>query len=276
LRVIATDLDRTLIPNGGHIISKGAMNLFGKLLKKNGVKLVYVTGRNKKLIENAIRRYNMPKPDYVVGFVGVVIYEYKRGKLVEVKSWQKELEKACGQCRRESISKLLRDIKELKEQESKKLHDFKQSYYVSLKVGRSWILRKIRRRLKYRKIDAEVIFSVDVTRKIGLIDILPRKGTKIAALKAVLRLLNVKDKRVMYCGDSGNDLLPLSSGFNAVLVKNAGSDVREELIKVVERKKLIRKVYFPKGDFEVQGFKGKLNGNYVSGIIEGAFHFRVF
>ena len=41
MKIIATDLDRTLMPNGNHQLSPGAMARFKRELKKNKVKLIF-------------------------------------------------------------------------------------------------------------------------------------------------------------------------------------------------------------------------------------------
>jgi hypothetical protein len=58
----------------------------------------------------------------------------------------------------------------------------------------------------------------------------------------------------------------LTFGYRAVLVRNAIDEVREKVRRVVAEKGFPEKVYFAKGH-------GKLNGNYVSGVIEGMLHF---
>ena len=74
---------------------------------------------------------------------------------------------------------------------------------------------------------------------------------------------------VVFCGDSGNDIFPLTAGFSGVLVKNADDQLVENVKKVMNQNPDL-KVYFAKGNF-----KG-LNGYYTSGVIEGAYHFGVF
>ncbi|RME54730.1 HAD-IIB family hydrolase [Candidatus Woesearchaeota archaeon] len=267
MKVIATDLDRTLIPNGKNRLSNGAMELFKKLLKKNKVSLVYVTGRNKRLILDAMKRYNLPKPLYCISLVGVAIYKYSNGKLVEDLEWQSKLERSCFSCTASNIRLALSSLK-LKSQSSAYLHKFKQSYYVN--IGDKHILKKVKALLKRFKINAAVVYSIDTKRNVGLIDILPPNATKIKALSYVIKKLGLKNSDMVFCGDSGNDLSALTSGIKAILVKNAHESVKQELLKFGNPKKF----YIAQGNFFVNGTK--LNGNYVSGIIEGAYHFGLF
>ena len=74
---------------------------------------------------------------------------------------------------------------------------------------------------------------------------------------------------VVFCGDSGNDIFPLTAGFNGVLVRNADAQLVENVKSAIAQNPGLS-VYFAKGDF-----KG-LNGYYTSGVIEGAYHYGIF
>ena len=52
MRILATDLDRTLLPNGSWPADPSAIDLFNELTERHGVTVVYVTGRNLDLAEN--------------------------------------------------------------------------------------------------------------------------------------------------------------------------------------------------------------------------------
>ncbi|WP_206199287.1 HAD family hydrolase [Parasulfuritortus cantonensis] len=72
--LIATDLDRTLIPNGAAPESPGARALFARVAARPDVVLAYVTGRHRALVEAAIAEYGLPVPDYLIGDVGSTVY----------------------------------------------------------------------------------------------------------------------------------------------------------------------------------------------------------
>ena len=74
---------------------------------------------------------------------------------------------------------------------------------------------------------------------------------------------------VVFCGDSGNDVFPLTAGFSGVLVRNADAQLVASVKEAMEANPKL-KVYFARG-----GFKG-LSGYYTSGVIEGAYHYGVF
>jgi Sucrose-6F-phosphate phosphohydrolase len=71
----------------------------------------------------------------------------------------------------------------------------------------------------------------------------------------------------VFAGDSGNDLPVLTSGMQAVLVRNATDEVRCEAVNAVRAKGCEHRLYLAHG-----GFLG-MNGNYSAGVLEGAAHF---
>lgn len=269
MKLIASDMDRTLLPNGNHRVSKGAMNKLKKELKKNKVKVIFVTGRYESLIKDGIDRYNTPKPEYIISLLGTVVYNYKKGQFIKDKQWENILAKDWKKYKRQDIENLLSDIKELKVQPAITLNDYKQSYYYNPKINIKKLINKIKARLKNKGIKAEIIDSIDVNRNTGLLDIVPQSGTKLSALNYVIKKMKIKKSDVLYAGDSGNDLLPLASGVFGVLVKNASQKTKDKLIKIATEKKLNNKIHIAKGS-------KKLNGNYASGIIEAAYKFGFF
>ena len=79
MRILATDLDRTLLPNGSWEPDSGAIELFNDLTADHDVLVVYVTGRNLQLTENAIREFGVRYPDILCGDVGTTIRKYRDG-----------------------------------------------------------------------------------------------------------------------------------------------------------------------------------------------------
>ena len=73
----------------------------------------------------------------------------------------------------------------------------------------------------------------------------------------------------VFCGDSGNDIFPLTAGFAGVLVRNADGQLVASVKAAMEKDPELR-AYFAKG-----GFRG-LSGYYTSGVIEGAYHYGLF
>ena len=119
------------------------------------------------------------------------------------------------------------------------------------------------------KFDEVIIYSFDSQDGKGLLDFLPASATKQTALEYVAEEHGVTKEDVVFCGDSGNDIFPLTAGFRGVLVKNADEQLVENVKKAMNQNPKL-KVYFAKGDFR------GLQGYYTSGVIEGAYHYGVF
>ena len=98
---------------------------------------------------------------------------------------------------------------------------------------------------------------------------MPASATKQTAIEYVAREFDVAKEDIVFCGDSGNDIFPLTAGFCGVLVKNADDQLVKTVKEAMNRNPAL-KVYFAKG-----GFRG-LNGYYTSGVIEGAYHYGGF
>ena len=102
----------------------------------------------------------------------------------------------------------------------------------------------------------------------GLLDILPRHATKIEALEYLRRRIELKKEDIIYCGDSGNDILPLTFGYKSILVRNAIDEVKNAVEEISIEKDIVDILYIAKG------YK-KLNEYYVSRIIEGLIKFNI-
>ena len=72
--LICSDLDRTLIPNGFQKESAYARPVFRQLVEHSYIYLAYVSGRDRKLILDAIEEFYLPMPDYAIGDVGTTLY----------------------------------------------------------------------------------------------------------------------------------------------------------------------------------------------------------
>ena len=267
MKILATDLDRTLLPNGSWEADIDAISRFNKLTEENDILVVYVTGRNLALTEYAINEYGVRYPDILCGDVGTTIRKYENGKWEFDKGWVDHVKKESPKWDASSIKKSVMGVVGIKEQKPEHQNQFKQSYYVEHEK-KELIMNEINRRVK-GKFDEVIIYSFDLEGGKGLLDFLPFSATKQTALEYVAKVYNTKKEEVVFCGDSGNDILPLTAGFSGVLVKNADVQLVENVKKAMNQIPAL-KVYFAKGNF-----KG-LNGYYSSGVIEGAYHYGIF
>jgi HAD superfamily hydrolase (TIGR01484 family) len=265
--VLCTDLDRTVIPNGAQPESPEARPRLRRLAARPEATLVYVTGRHRALLEDAIRDYDLPVPDYAIGDVGTTIYQVQDGAWHPWRAWSDEIAPDWQGHDGEAIAGLLADLDGLRRQEPEKQNDYKLSYYAPTGTRPDPLLAKIRERLEGRGIRASLIWSIDEAADCGLLDVLPAAANKLHAIRFLMREKGFSDTRTVFSGDSGNDLEVLVSGLQAVLVRNAPDEVREEAMERVSEAGYPERLYLARG-----GFLG-MNGHYSAGVLEGLAHF---
>ena len=118
LKILATDLDRTLLPNGSWEADEDAISLFNKLTERKDILVIYVTGRNLTLTENAIKEYGVRYPNILCGDVGTTIRKYEDSKWEFDKGWVEYVIKESPKYNAQAIKKSLMGLAGLKEQES--------------------------------------------------------------------------------------------------------------------------------------------------------------
>lgn len=267
MKILATDLDRTLLPNGSWPADPQAIPLFNELTDSQGVQVVYVTGRNLRLAEQAIADFGVRYPDYLIGDVGTSIRHYGADGWTVDEGWLEHVRATSPAWDAEAIRATVIGLEGLEEQPREHCGPFKQSYFVDHE-RREAVLASVDERVKGR-FDEVIVYSHDSQSGDGLLDFLPNSATKQTALEYLAGELGVAKSEVVFCGDSGNDVFPLTAGFAGVLVRNADTQLLASVREAAEKDPAIR-LYFAQG-----GFRG-LNGYYTSGVIEGAFHYGLF
>jgi len=267
MKILATDLDRTLLPNGSWPPDPGAIALFNELTERYRVLVVYVTGRNLNLSEQAIEEYGIRHPHVLIGDVGTSIRKHEQGSWRSDAGWEAHVKQASPRWDADAIRNAVAGIKGLVEQEREHCSPFKQSYYVDHDRNQA-ILDTVDERVKGR-FDEVIVYSFDSQTGKGLLDFLPHSATKQTALEYITDEFGLSKADVVFCGDSGNDVFPLTAGFSGVLVRNADQQLVTNVKRAAEVNPDLR-IFFAKGNF-----KG-LNGYYTSGVIEGAYHYGIF
>ncbi len=267
MKILATDLDRTLLPNGHWPEDPNAIDLFNQLTVEHGVLVVYVTGRNLDLTERAIEEYQVRHPDVLIGDVGTSIRKYNGQGWHFDEGWITHVRQQSPRWDVAGIRYTLTDIDGLVEQEAEHLNQFKQSYYVDHEQ-RERILQTVDERIEGR-FDEVIIYSYDSQNGKGLLDVLPNSATKQTALEYIAEEYHTDRSDVVFCGDSGNDIFPLTAGFSGVLVRNADEQLVANVRAAMKANPSL-KLYFAEGNFR------GLNGNYTSGVLEGAYHYGLF
>lgn len=267
--LLCTDLDRTLIPNGPQSESPHARDYFYQLVKQQHVTLAYVTGRDRQLVEDAIREYSLPVPDYVIADVGSSIYKVTDNDWQQLSVWQQKISSDWNRYSAEQITGLLNTFTELRLQESSRQNSFKISYYVDPEIDNILLAEKILSALKQYGIEANIIWSIDELKAAGLLDILPATANKRHAIEFLMEYLGFSYAQTVFAGDSGNDIDVMVSPVNSVLVANASDDVKQAALQQAKEYNQLNSLYIAHGcDFPVQ-----MNGNYSAGILEGVMYY---
>ena len=265
--LICSDLDRTLIPNGYQEESAHARPVFRRLAEHSHIYLAYVSGRDRKLILDAIEEFYLPMPDYAIGDVGTTLYRVTNDGWHLSEDWSDEIGKDWRGLSWEGLAECFEDIDDIRLQESEKQTRYKLSFYSDRNIDHQRLINDIRLVLKQKRVRANIIWSVDETGTSGLLDILPPRANKLHAIQFLMQQEQFSEDRTVFAGDSGNDLDVLTSGLQAILVKNAMAEVRKEALKKLSPKHMMNRLYLPEGNF------WGLNGNYAAGVIEGLAHY---
>ncbi|MDD3815092.1 MAG: HAD-IIB family hydrolase [Desulfocapsaceae bacterium] len=265
--LICTDLDRTLIPNGEDAESPEARKWFHKLAALPEIVLAYVTGRDQRLVREAVEAYELPLPAFVLGDVGSTIYACEGWSWQHWEAWEAHIAPDWGGRSHAELATLLAGLPDLQIQEEFKQNTHKLSYYVSLGVDHRELMDAMERRLQAEGIHASLIWSIDEPADIGLLDVLPARATKRHAIEFLMEEQGFGLANTVFAGDSGNDLPVLVSPIPAILVHNASKEIKREAQEMASMAGTVATLYLARG-----GFQG-MNGNYAAGILEGLVHY---
>ena len=265
--LLCTDLDRTLLPNGPQAESILARKKFNQLVVQDEVKLVYVSGRDKSLIQQAVKNYHIPLPDFVIADVGSTIYSIENKKWSRLDKWDYEISSDWNGKSNKDLKSLLENFDDIRIQEYSKQKTHKLSYYVPLYTDHVSLLNEIKECFEKVNINANLIWSIDDAASMGLLDILPVSANKKHALEFIMSEFNFSLEETIFAGDSGNDISVMASPINSILVANATNSVKKMALEQAKLNGETNSLYLAKGNFS------GMNGNYSAGILEGVVHY---
>ena len=266
-RLLCTDLDRTLLPNGDADESPGAREIFARVVSRPGLALAYVTGRHLESVDAAREEFGLPRPDFAICDVGSSIYQSAESGWQPLDSWHDRLASEWPSDTAERARRTLEEVEGLDPQGDEHQSRFKLSFFCPAVSNPATLLQVVERNLAGGQVRARAIYSVDETRAIGLLDLLPPGSGKLGAIEHLLGVGRILPDECLFAGDSGNDLEVLDSPIPSVLVANAADDVRREALHRAHESGRIDRLHLARG-----GLAG-MNGNYAAGILEGLVHF---
>ncbi|MFQ6370889.1 HAD family hydrolase [Shewanella sp. YIC-542] len=266
--LLCTDLDRTLLPNGPQPESPLARLFFARVVATPGIQLAYVSGRNLSLVQQAISQYQLPWPDFMVTDVGSMIYRREANGYHPLPGWQRHMAADWPHFNSQRLAQALGALPHLQLQPAAQQQPYKLSYQCVPSGNMHADIALLRRRLATLALQWQIVSSIDETRDMGLVDILPARAGKRPAIDFLVQQLGLAASRVFFSGDSGNDLDVLISPYRTVLVKNATPAVVKSALAGSHQQGNHGRLYLAKGMAALA-----LNGNYSAGIVEGLLHF---
>lgn len=262
-RVLATDLDGTLIPLDGDAHHRADLKVLGRELKAHGVTLVFVTGRHFDSVVNAIEQFQLPNPDWIICDVGTSIFESGgTGEFRPIGAYEEHLQQVISVMPVGGLREILKPIQGLRLQEEEKQGRFKLSYYADA-VELDRLVDQLRLELDRTVAPFSIIHSVDPFNGDGLIDLVPKGASKAHALEWWCAHARSSTDSIVFAGDSGNDLAALTAGHRAIVVANA----EHEVVQTVH------------DGHRQAGWKNRLylaQGKATSGVLEGCRWFQLF
>lgn len=267
LRLLATDLDRTLFPNGDQPVEPGAMERFTRWVEQRSFLLVYNSGRSREEILEGMQTFGAPAPDIMVGEVGTRIYRRIATGYAEDMAWQSVLQNQSPGWDADAVEACVATFAGTEKQPPHHQNTHKRSYFLSPQEDAAALSRQITEKLKSTLSDLTTVYSVDETNGDCLFDVLPTAATKRNAMEYLRKSEGLTKEEVFFSGDSGNDLEALTVGYRSLLVRNATPEVREAVRQRAAAEKTLETLYV------AEGHPATGNGYYVSGILEGLAHF---
>jgi HAD superfamily hydrolase (TIGR01484 family) len=264
--LLCSDLDRTLIPNGPQAESPGARETLRKLVDHHAVCVVFVTGRNRELVEEAVAAFDLPWPDAVIGDVGTRIWSTFDRRWTLWSQWDDLIRRDWTDAIHHQVQEQADRLEALQRQSENRQTAYKLSYFCHAE-RLDTTARLLRQRLASARLPARVIASLDETTEQGLIDVLPELASKRSAIEMVMGAWGFPHWATVCAGDSGNDLPFLTSALQAVLVGNATDLVRQQALAMACTQGQADNLYLARG-----GLLG-MNGNYAAGVLEGFAHY---
>lgn len=172
--------------------------------------LVYSSGRLIEDIRALMKTEPLPRPDFIIGGVGTMMFDVSADALVQ--PFMQRMTDGWDVTTAETI---MRQISGATRQPDKFLHERKSSWY--LHDATPDLLAEISDRLKEAGLKARVVYSSNRD-----LDILPEGSDKGAALDWLCQHLGIAPEETIVAGDTGNDAgMFLVPGVRGILVANA-------------------------------------------------------
>jgi HAD superfamily hydrolase (TIGR01484 family) len=225
--LLASDIDGTLIPAPG--TSSGPLEgrqFQGWRDRHPEVALAYISGRHFSSALKAISDHRLPLPGFLGCDVGTSLFRYRGKKWEADDEYAEELRRRCPGWEPGQVTEKLAHMPGLRPQEAFRNREFKVSFYLDGSYAVDAARREVQDRLAEEQL-VSVIVSRAAEDGVILVDILPQDVSKRTAVEAIRSRLDLSPSRVVFAGDSGNDVAALAAGYRGILVGNASEEVEQ-------------------------------------------------
>lgn len=257
--LFASDLDGTLIPPPGGEDWSAAVRSIRALRGSTGVFFAYMTGRHLELALEGVRSQGLPDPDRYVCDVGTSLHRPQGEGWRPDEPYRSLVRERFGGHDAAEVVEVLGGLDGIRPQAPSKQAEFKASFIVEPGAA-DWRAR-VEEALERLGVPFHLVDSLDVAGEEVLLDVLPAGVSKGFALRHLQRELGFDRDRVVYAGDSGNDLDALLTGVRGILVGSAEAAVRDTLRRRLDSAGLAGRVHFARAPG-------------AAGVVEGLRHFR--
>ena len=219
IRLLSSDLDGTLL--GNPEATRRFKAVWQALPAAVKPLLVYNSGRLVDDMRRLVISGQLPAPDYYIGGLGTQVYDEKAGRALD--ECNQLLDAGWNVERVEAITTVFPGIRRQPEEFQAK---YKSSWF--LENAKTEQLKALEEQLTAAGIAVNIVYSSQRD-----LDILPKQGTKGAALQRLCAQLAIPLDAVLVAGDTGNDSsmfrLP---GVRGVIVDNAYPELFEATVDI--------------------------------------------
>jgi sucrose-6F-phosphate phosphohydrolase len=201
--LLVTDVDGTVLTDDDAAVARFAA---WRRRRKAQFVLAYASGRFYESVAASVRDTRLPAPDFILGGVGAELRCFPSG--APFTDW----EASCETWRPGEVRAALADVPRLELQSDEFQSPRKISYFFHNADDDD--LAALAARLHARRIAADLVYS-----SARDLDVLPRGTNKGAAAARLAAALGVR--RVIACGNSGNDASLMRREFSGVVVGDA-------------------------------------------------------
>jgi len=263
LKLLASDMDGTVIPLDAEPQRETEIQeLRAALEASEDVILAYLTGRGLELASKGMRQFNLPIPDFFVGDVGTSLYRGTQDGFELDAEYARRMKQAMGGLDFKEVQEFMKPLSHLLMEAHERQTEFKLSFRLPKDQDNRPTVASVREHLEGLGGRVQVVYSVGAPSGVGLLDLLPAGGGKEHALRYLQEITGVEEEHVVYAGDSGNDLAALLVGYKAILVANAGEELRKELEEKGRERGTLSRIHFSSSPF-------------AKGVLEGCCHFGI-